>query len=133
MLDKKKTPPSMDEWLKEAKAAPGAEKVGMYLTHNGIVRQTARARVREGAEDALPVTGMEFSFDEAKVEAVIDEAYQREGIYYLRVWLNRGRLRLGDDIMYVRVGGDIRPHVVDTLQFLVGKIKSECVAEKEIN
>ncbi len=133
MLDKKKTPPSMDEWLKEAKAAPGAEKVGMYLTHNGIVRQTARARVREGAEDALPVTGMEFSFDEAKVEAVIDEAYQREGIYYLRVWLNRGRLQLGDDIMYVLVGGDIRPHVVDTLQFLVGKIKSECVAEKEIN
>ena len=133
MLDKKKTPPSLDEWLKEAKAAPGAEKVGMYLTHNGIVRQTARARVREGAEDALPVTGMEFSFDEAKVEAAIDEAYQREGIYYLRVWLNRGRLRLGDDIMYVLVGGDIRPHVVDTLQFLVGKIKSECVAEKEIN
>ncbi len=133
MLDKKKTPPSMDEWLKEAKAAPGAEKVGMYLTHNGIVRQTARARVREGAEDALPVTGMEFSFDEAKVEAAIDEAYQREGIYYLRVWLNRGRLQLGDDIMYVLVGGDIRPHVVDTLQFLVGKIKSECVAEKEIN
>ena len=133
MLDKKKTPPSMDEWLKEAKAAPGAEKVGMYLTHNGIVRQTARARVREGAEDALPVTGMDFSFDEAKVEAVIDEAYQREGIYYLRVWLNRGRLQLGDDIMYVLVGGDIRPHVLDTLQFLVGKIKSECVAEKEIN
>ena len=133
MLDKKKTPPSMDEWLKEAKAAPGAEKVGMYLTHNGIVRQTARARVREGAEDALPVTGMEFSFDEAKVEAVIDEAYQREGIYYLRVWLNRGRLQLCDDIMYVLVGGDIRPHVVDTLQFLVGTIKSECVAEKEIN
>ncbi|MBQ1502350.1 MAG: molybdenum cofactor biosynthesis protein MoaE [Firmicutes bacterium] len=133
MLDKKKTPPSMDEWLKEAKAAPGAEKVGMYLTHNGIVRQTARARVREGAEDALPVTGMDFSFDEAKVEAAIDEAYQREGIYYLRVWLNRGRLQLGDDIMYVLVGGDIRPHVLDTLQFLVGKIKSECVAEKEIN
>ena len=105
----------------------------MYLTHNGIVRQTARARVREGAEDALPVTGMEFSFDEAKVEAAIDEAYQREGIYYLRVWLNRGRLQLGDDIMYVLVGGDIRPHVVDALQVLVGRLKNECVTETELH
>jgi hypothetical protein len=34
--------------------------------------------------------------------------------------------------MLVLIGGDIRPHVVDALQFLVGKIKSECVREEEI-
>jgi len=33
--------------------------------------------------------------------------------------------------MYVLIGGDIRPHVVDALQFLVGKIKTECVTEIE--
>ena len=38
-----------------------------------------------------------------------------------------------DDIMLVLVGGDIRPHVIDALQFLVGKLKTECVSEKEIN
>ena len=37
-----------------------------------------------------------------------------------------------DDIMYVLIGGDIRPRVVDALNCLVGKIKSECVVEKEI-
>jgi hypothetical protein len=33
--------------------------------------------------------------------------------------------------MYVLIGGDIRPKVIDALQFLVGKIKSECVKETE--
>jgi hypothetical protein len=29
------------------------------------------------------------------------------------------------------VGGDIRPHVIEALEFLVEKIKSECVTEIE--
>ena len=33
--------------------------------------------------------------------------------------------------MQVLIGGDIRPHVIDGLQFLVGKIKNECVVEEE--
>ena len=42
----KKTSPSMDSWLKEAKAHKSAPKIGMYLTHNGIVRESAKAKVR---------------------------------------------------------------------------------------
>lgn len=123
--------PSMDAWLKEAKAHESAPKVGMYLTHNGIVRQSARAKVRQGAEDTLPVVSMDFSYDREKVEAVIAETYRREGIFYVKVWLNEGHLQVGDDIMYVLIGGDIRPHVVDALQYLVGRIKQECVSETE--
>ena len=47
----KKTSPSMDSWLKEAKAHESAPKIGMYLTHNGIVRESAKAKVRQGAAD----------------------------------------------------------------------------------
>ena len=129
----KLTPPSMDAWLAEAKQHESAPKIGMYLTHNGVVRQSARAKVRLGVEDTKPVTGMEFSYDREKVEAVIADTYNMEGIYYIKVWLNEGTLSLGDDIMYVLVGGDIRPHVVDALQYLVGRIKSECVTEEERN
>ena len=129
----KSTPPSMDAWLAEAKAHESAPKIGMYLTHNGIVRQSARAKVRLGAQDTKPVTGMYFSYDREKVDAVIAETYNLEGIYYIKVWLNEGELSVGDDIMYVLIGGDIRPHVVDALQYLVGRIKSECVTEKERN
>ena len=128
----KKISPSMDAWLKEAKAHESAPKIGMYLTHNGTVRQSAKAKVRSGAEGTKPVCGMLFSYDEEKVNAVIAEAYKLEGIYYIRVWLNEGELTMGDDIMYVLIGGDIRPRVIDALNYLVGRVKNECVVETEI-
>ena len=128
----KKESPSMDQWLKEAKAHESAPKIGMYLTHNGIVRQTAKAKVRNG-EDAADVTGMIFSYDQEKVEAAIAQTYQMEGIYYIKVWLNEGQLDVGDDIMYVLIGGDIRPRIVDALQYLVGTLKNECVIETELH
>ena len=130
-MEQKKMAPSIDQWLREAKQDPSAAKIGMYLTHNGTVRQTAKAKVRQADATAADVTGMVFSYDQDKVDAAIAEAYQLPGVYYIRVWLNSGTLSLGDDIMYVLIGGDIRPHVVDALQFLVGKIKSECVTEIE--
>ena len=128
----KKESPSMDLWLKEAKAHESAPLIGMYLTHNGIVRQSAKAKVRHLADDTRPVVGMRFSYDAQKAAAVLSDAYKLDGIYYIRLWLNEGQLQVGDDIMYVLIGGDIRPHVVDALQYLVGRIKNECVEETEI-
>lgn len=127
----KKLSPSIDEWLKEAKTDPAALQEGMFLVHNGVVRQTPKAKVRQGIDDGSMVKGMEFAYDAAKVDAEIAETYKMDGIFHVRVWLNEGTLELGDDIMYVLIGGDIRPHVVDALQFLVEKIKSECVTEIE--
>jgi molybdopterin synthase catalytic subunit len=127
----KKIPPSIDEWLNEAKRDPKSKNVGMYLTHNGIVRQTPKAKVRQGFDDGSIIIGMDFSYDKEKVDEFIESAYKMDGIFYIRVWLNEGWLEVGDDIMYVFVGGDIRPHVVDTLQYLVEKIKKECVTEIE--
>jgi len=128
----KKTSPSMDEWLREAKADDAAANVGMFLVHNGVVRETPKAKVRQGVEDCGCVTGMEFAYNAEMVDAAIDDTRQMKGIYYVRVWLNEGQLEVGDDIMYVLIGGDIRPNVIDALQFLVGKIKTECVSEVEL-
>ena len=126
-----KQAPSIDQWMKEAKADPSAKQCGMYLVHNGTVRETAKAKVRSGEENTKPVTGMFFQADAEKLEAAVRAARQMEGIYYVRVWLNEGELKPGDDIMLVLVGGDIRPRVIDALQTLVGTIKNECVVEKE--
>ena len=104
----------------------------MYLIHNGTVRQSARARVRQGQEDAAAVESMNFDYDPVKVERAVERARQLPGIYYVRAWLNRGRLELGDDIMMVLIGGDIRPRVVDALQQLVGELKEHCVSEVEV-
>ena len=127
-----KTVPSADLWLREAKADAAAADCGMFLLHNGVVRRSAKARVRLGDENAPEVRGMYFAYDEEKAAAAIRAAEAMEGIRFVRVWLNEGELAVGDDIMYVLIGGDIRPHVVDALQTLVGTLKNECVTEREL-
>lgn len=127
----KKTAPSIDAWLKEVKNDPQALQEGMYLVHNGTVRQTPKAKVREGVDDGSLVTGMAFFYDASKVAAAIEATKKMDGIFHVWVWLNEGQLDLGDDIMLVLIGGDIRPHVIDALQFLVETIKSTCVTEIE--
>ena len=135
MLDTSKTAPSVDAWLRQAKADPTAAECGMYLTHNGVVRATPKAEARgvetDGVEPGKKVGGMIFGYDAAKVQAAIEDAHAMPGIKYVRVWLADGQLAVGDDIMFVLIGGDIRPNVVDALQALVEIIKNECVTEIE--
>ncbi|PUU91927.1 MAG: molybdopterin converting factor, large subunit [Halanaerobium sp.] len=129
-MTSKKVSPSIDKWLKEAKSESKALNEGMYLVHNGIVRQSSRAKVRQGVEDDN-VKGMDFDYDAAKVDQSVAETKKMNGIFHVRVWLNQGQLEVGEDIMYVLIGGDIRPHTIDALQFLVAKIKNDCVKEIE--
>ncbi|HCO18137.1 molybdenum cofactor biosynthesis protein MoaE [Gudongella oleilytica] len=126
-----KKSPSMDQWIKEAKEHPSAARVGMYLFHNGVVRETPKAKVRMGIDDGTIVEKLDFTFDQAKVDRATEETLEREGIFYVKAWLNEGTLDVGEDIMYVLIGGDIRPNVVDGLQFLVERIKTQCVVEIE--
>lgn len=129
--------PSIDAWLREAKADPSFRACGMYLIHNGTVRETPKAQVRgvetDGVQPGDKVAGMEFSYDEARVPAAVEEVRRLPGIGYVRVWLNSGTLSVGDDIMLALVGGDIRPRVIDALQHLVSTIKNTCVVERELS
>ena len=126
-----KEEPSIDQWLKEAKADPRAAQCGMFLTHNGVVRVTPKQQVREGVTGLGDVDKIEFSYDSAGVDASVEEALTWPGVYYARAWLNEGILSVGDSIMYVLVGADIRPNTIDALQKLVSKIKSDLVVEVE--
>jgi len=132
LMDEISAVPSADAWLKAAKADAAASGCGMFLLHNGVVRRSAKARVRHGENEAKDVVGMRFSYDRDKTEAAIARTLALDGISIVRVWMNEGELRVGDDIMYVLIGGDIRPRVVDALQFLVGTLKEECVTETEL-
>lgn len=124
--------PSLDTWLKEARQEAEAAGCGMYLIHNGVVRQMARARVRSDDRTVPPVRAMKFSYDSEKAEAARQAALAMPGIQTVRLWLADGELLPGEDIMLVLVGGDIRPHVIDALQMLVSELKSNCVTEEEI-
>ena len=68
-----KPEPSMDEWLAEGKASENADLCGMFLAHNGIVRATAKAQVREGVQKPA-VAQVDFSYDAEGVEAAISKA-----------------------------------------------------------
>lgn len=134
-----KPTPSMDEWLYEAKRDPQSCMVGMYLTHNGVVRATPKKQVRAASEEEAAqgaslgtVVSIDFSYDEDGLAAAVEEARTWPGIYYVRVWLNEGVLEVGDSLMYVLIGADIRPHAVDALQRLVGHIKNNLVVEREL-
>ena len=124
--------PSLDQWLSEAKKQESADACGMYLFHNGVVRRSAKAKVRFGEKDAPEVRRLFLTYDSDKVEQALKKAKGMPGIFYVRAWINKGELEIGDDMMLVLVGGDIRPHVIDALQTLVGEIKNDCVTESEV-
>jgi molybdopterin synthase catalytic subunit len=116
--------PLFETWLEEIKSGPDSAKIGMYLMHNGVVRGTAR--------DGTPVTGMDLSYDGDRLRTIVAGTEARPGVVAVKVWVNQGRLAVGDDIMRVLVAGDIRETVFGALQELVRLIKTECVKEWEI-
>lgn len=125
-------PFSMDKWLSEAKQSERSTANGMYLFHNGVVRATAKARVRDN-KDVPDVKGLNLAVNWHEAEAAVKETEQMDGITYVRVAINEGQLEVGDDIMMVLIGGDIRPRVVAALEHLVDRLKKNCLLEQELN
>ena len=84
MLENGKTMPSIDAWLREAKADSSAPACGMYLTHNGVVRATPKAEVRGvetgGVAPGHKVGGMVFDYDAEKVRSAIEATRAMPGI-----------------------------------------------------
>ena len=124
--------PNIIQWLAEAKADPDAHLCGMYLTHNGVVRSVPKRTARQGVEGLSPVAYVDFSWDAAKLDAAVAEARTWPGVHYVRVWLAEGRVAVGESLMYVLIGADIRPNCVAALEKLVGYIKDQVVVEAEV-
>lgn len=116
--------PSIDAWLAEVKSSGNTDGIGMYLSHNGVVRAYSR--------DGRPVTGMILGVDRERLAEIVASAELMEGVAAVRAWVNEGELSIGDDIMYALVAGDIRDNVFGALQALVKMIKTEVVTEEEL-
>lgn len=114
----------IDSWISEIKSHPQSNSIGMILVHNGIVRATSK--------EGKPVKGMRLSYNAQKLNEIIKEIKNREGVFEVRVWINEGELKIGDDIMKVLVAGRFRTDVIPALQELVSRIKNEVVHEEEI-
>lgn len=111
------------EWIEEIKAKSPKDQLGMILVHNGIVRATSK--------DGKPVQGMYLSYDEKLLLNLVKRFKETDGIVDIKVWLNQGKLSIGDDIMYVLVAGRFRTDVLPVFQELIREIKNNVVNEKE--
>lgn len=110
--------------LEQIKKHPDFHKAGMILCHNGVVRATSR----EGDE----VTGLEISVDHDKLEQIITEQKKTSGIVEILIHINEGKLlKVGDDVMFLVVAGDIRETVIETLTRTLNRVKTEVTSKKQ--
>jgi len=114
----------VEEWIEEIKRDCPPEALGMILVHNGIVRASSK--------QGQPVRGMKLSYDHEALGEAVRRLKQTEGIVDIRAWINEGRLKVGDDIMFVCVAGRFRKDILPVFQELIGLIKTEIVKEEEL-
>ena len=107
------------------KQEPGfTENVGMILVHNGVVRGWSRS-------DHAPVQSIDVSINRNTIEKISHEYTAKPGIYKVIVEAKEGRLKPGDDLLFIVVAGDIRENVKPVLAELLERIKAEAVHKSE--
>ena len=114
---------NIDRILKTVKGHPDSSKMGMIASHLGLVRETSL--------NGDLVKSIHVRFDREAIEAIIKDAKKMPGIIEVLVDTCDGQLNVGDEIMAVVVGGDIRDHVFPALIKTVERIKKEGSRKKE--
>lgn len=114
----------IEKWIKEIKKECPPDMLGMILVHNGIVRASSK--------QGEPVGAMNLSYNHSMLDQAVRRFKSQEGIVDIRVWINEGTLRVGDDIMNVCVAGRFRKDVLPVFQELITLIKTEIVREVEL-
>ena len=110
--------------LEQIKKHPDYHKAGMILCHNGVVRATSR----EGDE----VTGLEITVDHDRLSRIISEQKSRPGIVEILIHINEGKpLKVGDDVMFLVVAGNIRENVIAVLTDTLNLVKSQVTSKKQ--
>jgi len=97
--------------------------MGMIASHLGIVRGSSR--------DGREVTAIEVRYDHERLRDIVEEMKRLPGIIDIQVEIREGHLQVGDEILAVAVGGDIRENVFDALIRTVNRIKAEASRKQE--
>ena len=113
----------MNKMIEKIKKHPDSDKIGMIASHLGVVRGTSR----NGQE----VAEIDVVFNHDIIDNIIKKSQRLPGIVQVLVDVNEGRLRVGDVIMAVAVGGDIRENVFPALIKTVNRIKEEASKKTE--
>ena len=114
----------INRMIEQVKSLPDYPKVGMILSHNGVVRSTTR----EGRE----VTGLRVSVDQEGLDRLIKEQKKRPGIVEVLVEIRADQdLAVGQDVMAIVVAGDIRERVIETLTDTLEQVKTKITTKQQ--
>jgi molybdopterin synthase catalytic subunit len=113
-----------DKLLDKIRKHPDSGKIGMVASHLGIVRGHSR--------DGRKVAAVEVSYDMDALNNIIKIIKSMPGIVEALVEVKSGLLKVGDEVLYLAVGGDIRENVFPALINGVDMIKKDAAKKKEI-
>ena len=113
----------LEKFLKEIKKECNPDDLGMILTHIGVVRGVSK--------DGTPIKQMYLDFSKEKLEKLISTYEKKEGICKIKIWINKGLLKIGEPIMVVVIGGAFRKNVLPCFEEIIEILKKEIVVEKE--
>ena len=113
-----------DKLLEKIRMHPESHRIGMIASHLGIVRGYSR--------DGRKVIAVEVNYDMDKLNNIINNIKDMPGIVDAMIEVNSGLLNIGDEVMYLAVGGDIRENVFAALIKGVDMIKKNAAKKREI-
>lgn len=116
---------SLQDVIQKVRSHPDIHKAGMILVHNGFVRASDKTGSRQ-------VQGVSVQADRGEIKKVQDWALSQPGIVAVAIEAFDGDLRVGDDLLYIVIAGDIRENVFPVLREAIERIKSSGVTKKEI-
>ena len=116
--------PSLQIWLDEIKADSTGPSIGIFFIHNAVVRGSTR--------DGCRMAGLDGSCEREGLARAVADAESMPGVVAARAWVNEGELKVGDDMIYALVAGDVRKNVFGCWQTLVRRIKAEVITAREI-
>jgi molybdopterin synthase catalytic subunit len=120
----KDTPVTLAQMVAQMKAHPRFSEAGMVLAHNGVVRENSR--------DGKPVSGLEIEVNHDRLEQILAKERARPGILDIQVHIKENRpLKVGDDVMYLVVAGNIRENVIAALTDTLNQIKAEATRKTQ--
>jgi len=113
-----------DKLLEKIRKHPDFHRIGMVASHLGIVRGHSR--------DGRKVTAVEVSYDMDSLDYIVNHIKSMPGIVEVIVEVKTGTLKVGEEVLYLAVGGDIRENVFPALVKGVDMIKKDAVKKMEI-
>lgn len=114
----------IEKIINRIKNHENSDSIGMIASHLGIVRSFSR--------NGKDVEAVNVKYDMEALDNIIQDIKAMPGIVEVLVDVNEGNLKVGDELMFVAVGGDIRENVFAALIEAVNRIKKQAASKEEI-